>query len=67
MKTIDVIIPTYKPTGKLVRIIEMLEKQTYSVNKIIIINTEKEYFDDFFKDKDILDSYDNILVKHIKR
>lgn len=67
MKTIDVIIPTYKPTEKLVRIIEMLEKQTYSVNKIIIINTEKEYFDDFFKAKDILDSYDNILVKHIKR
>ena len=67
MKTIDVIIPTYKPTAKLVRIIEMLEKQTYSVNKIIIINTEKKYFDDFFKDKDILDSYDNILVKHIKK
>lgn len=40
---IDVIIPAYKPDEKMIRLIEMLEKQTLSVNKIIVVNTKEKY------------------------
>ena len=39
---IDIIIPAYKPDDKFRKLIEMLEKQTVSVNKIIVINTEEK-------------------------
>lgn len=42
--SIDVIIPTYKPDDKLKEIVYMLGKQTVKPNKIIIINTEEQYF-----------------------
>ncbi len=67
MLTVDVIIPTYKPGPELSMLIEELEKQAYSPNKIIIINTEKRYF---VEKKDVVDAvakYDNILVKHITK
>ncbi len=45
---IDVIIPTYKPDKTLFRLIEMLDKQTVGINKIIIMNTEEKYLDNLF-------------------
>ena len=43
--TVDVIIPTYKPNEKqFMELIDCLEKQTYPVHKIIIMNTEERYF-----------------------
>jgi len=44
MKTIDVIIPTYKPDCNLSSLIERLNKQTKAVNKIILINTDESQF-----------------------
>lgn len=38
-KSVDVVIPTYKPENELKVIIEKLARQTYAVNKIILINT----------------------------
>ena len=35
---VDVIIPAYKPDESFIKLIEMLEKQTYPVNKIIVMN-----------------------------
>ena len=43
-KLVDVIIPTYKPDGKFERLLAMLRRQTYPVHKIIIMNTEQEYW-----------------------
>ena len=40
MNTVDIIIPTYKPSVECKNLIKRLIKQTYSINKIIIINTE---------------------------
>ena len=40
MKTVDVIIPTYKPDKKLIQLIDRLSKQTVPVQKIILVNTE---------------------------
>lgn len=41
--TVDAIIPTYKPDDRLINNIKKLQTQTYPVNKIILINTCKEY------------------------
>lgn len=62
---IDIVIPTYKPDGKLLEIIDMLSKQTVPVNQVIIINTEKEYWDKFVKEYDYKETADNICVHHI--
>lgn len=43
--TVDVIIPTYKPDGRLSILIHRLMRQTYPVNKIIIVNTENSKAD----------------------
>lgn len=67
MKTVDVIIPTYKPTEKLKKIISMLERQTYPVSHIIIVNTEEKYFNSFFYGSNFLEKYHNIIVRHISR
>lgn len=43
--TVDVIIPVYKPEKGLLEVFRRLEAQTQPVNRIIIMNTEKEYWD----------------------
>ena len=40
---VDVVIPTYKPGKKFSRLLKMLEKQTYPIGKIIVMNTEKAF------------------------
>ena len=43
--TVDVIIPTYKPDGRLLDVIEKLRSQSLAPGRIVLINTEKEYMD----------------------
>lgn len=43
-KTVDVIIPTYKPGKEFEKILEKLEEQTYPVKKIMVMNTEEEFW-----------------------
>ena len=38
-KSVDVIIPTYRPSVRFADIIERIKKQTVNVNNIIILNT----------------------------
>ena len=40
-KKVDVVIPTYKPGKKFSRLLKMLQRQTWPVGKIIVMNTEK--------------------------
>lgn len=42
--TVNVIIPTYKPGEKFHKLMRMLEKQTYPIGQILIMNTEESYF-----------------------
>lgn len=42
--TVDVIIPAYKPDQKLAHLIAMLQKQTYPIDHILIINTEERFW-----------------------
>lgn len=57
---VDVVIPVYKPESQLLELLNAILKQTYSVNRVILINTEKDYFDE---DKYLIAS--NIEVHHI--
>ena len=43
-KTIEVIIPTYKPGKQFIHLIELLKQQSYPVSKISIENTEVKYW-----------------------
>lgn len=44
--TVTVIIPTYKPGASFRRLMKKLSTQTYPIEKIIIMNTEKQYWKD---------------------
>lgn len=67
MHSVDVIIPTYKPGEKFTRILDMLKKQTYPVNRIIVVNTEKEYFDQFVSSGGSMDACQSVTVQHISK
>ncbi|MBQ9155244.1 MAG: glycosyltransferase family 2 protein [Eubacterium sp.] len=41
---IDVIIPTYKPDDKLEKNLRMLRRQTLRPDRILLVNTEEDYF-----------------------
>ncbi|MBQ8591293.1 MAG: glycosyltransferase family 2 protein [Lachnospiraceae bacterium] len=62
MFKIDVIIPTYKPDQKFIQLIQMLEKQTVPVHKIIVLNTEEKYFERLIYGTHFLEHYKNLLV-----
>lgn len=64
---VDVIIPTYKPDKEFSKLIDALEKQSVLPFKIIIINTEKEYFDNYLAEDNILSRYTNIRVYHVSK
>lgn len=44
--TVDVIIPVYKPDKKFSRLLQMLGRQTYPVGQIIIMNTDRSYWNE---------------------
>ncbi len=62
---VDVIIPTYKPDDKFGRLVEMLEKQTVPVNKIIVINTEEKYMEAFCIGSRFLADHKKLSIHHI--
>lgn len=43
---LDVIIPTFRPGDKLEHLLRRLVKQTYRINRIIIMNTERQYWNE---------------------
>lgn len=64
MSTVDVIIPTYKPGERLLRILDFLEKQTIKPSKIILMNTEESLFNDVAEK---VKMYSNVEVHHVTR
>lgn len=67
MYSVDIIIPTYKPSGKFLRILDVLEKQTYPVNRIIVVNTEEKYFDRLLFSTSQKKFYEKVTVRHISK
>lgn len=62
---LDVIIPTYKPDKSFESLIDKLQTQTIKPNKIILMNTEEKYIENFLKESRILEKYDNIEIHHV--
>ncbi|MDD7023385.1 MAG: glycosyltransferase family 2 protein [Oscillospiraceae bacterium] len=59
--TVDVVIPTYKPDEKFDRLMQMLQKQTYPIGTILIMNTEKRFFP-----KKGYETWQKVQLRHIK-
>ncbi len=64
---IDIIIPTYKPDEKFKCLIEMLEKQTVAINRIIVINTEEKYMEAFCIGSRFLAEHKKLSIHHISQ
>lgn len=60
--TVDVIIPAYKPDEKLTRLVSMLQKQTYPIEHIMIINTEEALWD-----PNLIDDMTKVELFHITK
>lgn len=64
---VDLVIPVYKPQQEFLKLLAMIKRQTSPVHKIIIMNTEKKYWDEFVgKNKDV-EQYDNLEIHHISK
>lgn len=64
---IDVIIPLYKPGKELFTLLDILERQTVPIRRIILMNTEKQYFDWLIAGTDFTDRYQNVRVYHLTK
>lgn len=60
-KSVDVIIPAYRPGSTFERLLERLGKQNYAVGRIIIMNTEEAYW------KADYGRYPGVEVHHITK
>ena len=60
---IEVIIPVYKPGNELKCLLLQLQQQTKKPSRILLVNTEEQYFDPSC----IMDGMDNVTVVHIKK
>lgn len=65
MFTADVVIPVYRPDEKLIKIIDRLHRQKMKPGKIILINTGRKYYEDFFGEEDPAKLYSDVSVTHI--
>ena len=63
---VDVIIPLYKPDDRFESLLKRLHKQTYPVNRIIVVNTGRKYYEAYFGSRDICKIYDDVTVTHIE-
>lgn len=60
--TVDVIIPVYRPGEKFRKVLSRLERQSYPVQKIILMNTGEEYWD-----KSFVQGFSNVEVHHLEK
>ena len=60
--SVDVIIPTYKPDGKLTKLVSLLQNQTYPVQHILILNTDEALWN-----PELIVDYDRVEVFHVEK
>lgn len=63
--SVDIVIPTYKPDDKILKIRDMLGKQTVKPNKLIIINTEEKFFEKYLSHFDANNNSFKVEIHHI--
>lgn len=59
-RTVDLLIPTYKPNKDLFRLLGRIRKQDYPVRKIYIVNTDEQYWDPAIEEE-----YPEVIVTQI--
>ncbi|MDR0963457.1 MAG: glycosyltransferase [Clostridium sp.] len=64
---IDIIIPVYKPTGKLLTLIEKLENQTVPFHQIILMNTEEKYLEQLIYGTHFYEKHKRIRITHLSK
>ena len=64
---IDVIIPTYKPDDTFKKLVEMLEKQTIAINRIIVMNTEEKYMEALHIGTRFLAEHKKLSIHHLSK
>ena len=67
MKTVDVIIPVYKPERGFLTLLEKLQMQTVPVNRIIIMNTEQKYYDELIHGTSYVPDDHTMIVEHLSK
>lgn len=67
LEQVDVIIPAYKPGEKYLKLIEMLQKQSYPVHKIIVMNTEEKYYEQLRFNQPRMKEYENLEIIHLSK
>lgn len=65
--TIDLIIPVYKPEKSFLEMVDLMAKQSHSINKIIIVNVEQKYFDRLVYSSKFLDEHKSLEIRHISK
>lgn len=63
----DVIIPTYRPGRELFELLDLLERQTAQIRKIILMNTEERYFRELTEGTGFEQRYPKVEVHHLSR
>lgn len=58
MRTVDILIPVYKPGVQLKALLDRLKNQSYPIHRIILMNTERDCF------PEELENYDERLEVH---
>lgn len=61
-KKVEIIIPTYRPGKEFTRLLERLQKQHYPIHKILVMNTEEQYWDSAWENTCSL-----LEVHHLKK
>ncbi|NBH81403.1 glycosyltransferase family 2 protein [bacterium C-53] len=64
---IDVIIPTYKPDQKFLKLVYELNRQTVKPDRILVMNTEEKYYNSLIYGTRFKEDNPNVKVVHLGR
>ncbi len=64
---IDIIIPVYKPTTDLFELLKRLSTQSIVVHRIILMNTERSYFDALTEGHNMQEEFPKVEVHHLPK
>lgn len=67
MQQVDVIIPVYRPGKSFAALLEKLERQSLPPHRILLVNTERKYWEKFEAEFPVCEQYKNIEVRHISK
>lgn len=62
---VDVVIPTYKPDVRLLKLIDSLCEQTVEVNRIVLMNTEEKYIENLFRGRKFEKNLKKVEVRNV--